>query len=86
MYVFAVAADQCDDNMILEQLIAATEQYERFLVGTEQTGGGTEDEFLHFVTYHCNVQSKPNGWLMYSIRTIRHSSNSSSSSIMSVLA
>jgi len=61
MYVFTVAADQCDDNMLLEQLMAAAEQYERVLAGTVQTGGGAEGEFLHFVAYYCDVQSKLKG-------------------------
>ena len=70
MYVFTVAADECDDNMLLEQLMAAAEQYERVLTGTVQTGGGAEGQFLHFVAYYCYVQSKLRGWLMYSIRTV----------------
>jgi len=70
MYVFTVAVDECDDNMLLEQLMAAAEQYERVLTGTVQTGGRAEGQFLHFVAYYCYVQSKLRGWLMYSIRTV----------------
>ena len=70
MFVFTVAADQRDDNMLLEQLMAAAEQYERVLTGTVQTGGRAEGQFLHFVAYYCYVQSKLRGWLMYSIRTV----------------
>jgi len=61
MFVFTVAADQRDDNMLLEQLMAAAEQYERVLAGTVQTGGGAEGLFLHFVAYYCYVQSKLRG-------------------------
>jgi len=77
---FTVAAADCDDGILLEQLITAAEQYERVLAGTVQTGSGAQDKFLHFVTYYYNVQSKVNIWLMYSILAVHHISNGSSNS------